>query len=101
MLFEIDIYWVKTAGMDPARVMEELGPRAPLVHVKDGPADQIDSPMVAVGTGSLDIPGILHAGEGFSETHIVELDRCATDMLTAVRESYRYLTSEGLARGNK
>ncbi len=101
VLFEVDIYWVKTAGLDPARVLEELGARAPLVHVKDGPADQIDSPMVAVGTGSLDIPGILHAGGLHSETHIVELDRCATDMMTAVRESYRYLTHAGLSKGNE
>jgi hypothetical protein len=30
---------------------------------------------------------------------IVELDQCATDMLEAVAKSYRYLVSEGLARG--
>ena len=32
---------------------------------------------------------------------IVELDDCATDMMQAVRESYAYLTAEGLAEGNK
>jgi len=30
---------------------------------------------------------------------IVELDSCATDMMTAVRESYRYLVSNALAEG--
>jgi sugar phosphate isomerase/epimerase len=101
VLFEIDIYWVKTGGQDPVLVLEELGDRAPLVHVKDGPADHKDSIMVAVGQGSLDIPAILHAGEPQTETYIVELDRCATDMMTAVRESYHYLTRNGLSRGHK
>jgi hypothetical protein len=32
---------------------------------------------------------------------VVELDECATDMMTAVEHSYRYLTSKGLARGNQ
>jgi hypothetical protein len=32
---------------------------------------------------------------------VVELDRCATDMTEAVRGSYQYLTSNGLAAGNK
>lgn len=101
VLFEVDLYWVKTAGGDPAQVLSELGPRAPLVHVKDGPADIIESPMVAVGQGSLDFPTILPAGEAHTEVHIVELDRCATDMLTAVKESYEYLTGNGFSRGNK
>ena len=32
---------------------------------------------------------------------IVELDSCDTDMLQAVAESYRYLTTHGFARGRK
>jgi sugar phosphate isomerase/epimerase len=101
VLFEIDTYWVKTAGADPAQVLAELGPRAPLVHVKDGPADHPDSPMVAVGRGTLDFSEILPAGAPHTEAHIVELDRCETDMMAAVRESYAYLTENGLSSGFK
>jgi sugar phosphate isomerase/epimerase len=101
VLFEIDLYWVKTAGRDPAQVLAELGPRVPLVHVKDGPADKVESAMVAVGQGSLDFPAIFRAGAPYSEVHIVELDRCDTDMLTAVAESYQYLTSNGYSTGKK
>ncbi|MBT7864437.1 MAG: sugar phosphate isomerase/epimerase, partial [Gemmatimonadetes bacterium] len=32
---------------------------------------------------------------------IVELDRCETDMVEAVKKSYDYLVGEGLAAGNK
>jgi hypothetical protein len=32
---------------------------------------------------------------------VVELDACATDMMRAVEDSYKYLTEAGLAEGNK
>lgn len=98
--FQIDTYWVKVAGHDPAQVVKDLGSRTPTLHIKDGPANQED-PMVAVGDGVMDVPAIIAAGEGATEWLIVELDRCATDMVQAVQKSYSYLTGEGLARGNK
>ncbi len=98
--FEIDTDWVKTAGVDPVAVIQELGARAPLLHIKDGPTGR-DLPMVALGDGIMNIPGIVEAAENTAEWMIVELDNCATDMMEAVEKSYRYLTAEGLARGNK
>ena len=88
-LFEIDTYWVKTAGMDPVSIIKELGKRAPLLHIKDGPCEQ-GKPMTAVGKGKMDFPPILKAAN-FAEWLIVELDSCATDMLEAVEESLTYL----------
>jgi sugar phosphate isomerase/epimerase len=96
--FELDIYWIQTAGADAAGIVKRFGRRAPLLHVKDGPAVQ-DAPMTAVGQGTLDIPGIVAAGRGATEWLIVELDHCATDMMTAVAESYGYLVNEGLGHG--
>jgi len=100
VLFELDVYWIQTAGVDPQSVVAELGSRAPLLHIKDGPAVQ-DAPMVAVGSGVLDISTIIAAGQASTEWLIVELDRCATDMVTAVTQSYQYLVGGGLARGTK
>jgi sugar phosphate isomerase/epimerase len=100
VLFEVDVYWVKTGGVDPAVLVKELGQRAPLLHLKDGPC-LIDQPMVALGDGIVDLPGVVKAGEGSAEWLIVELDQCATDMLEAVKKSYRYLIEKGLAHGNK
>ena len=98
--FEIDTYWVQTAGVDPARVLGELGPRAPLLHIKDGPAAK-GMPQLAVGSGVLDFPTILRAGGGATQWLIVEMDECATDMLDAVAESYRYLAEEGWGHGRE
>jgi sugar phosphate isomerase/epimerase len=98
--FEIDTYWVKVAGQDPSQVITELGSRVPLLHIKDGPADKIESDMTAVGEGVMDWDAVIGAGKS-AEWLIVELDRCATDMLEAVGKSYTYLTEKGFARGSK
>ncbi len=98
VLFQIDTYWVKVGGGDPAEVVRTLGSRSPLLHIKDGPANQ-EAPMTAVGAGVMDVPAIVQAGAGATEWLIVELDRCATDMMAAVKESYDYMIGEGLARG--
>ncbi|MCA9964567.1 MAG: sugar phosphate isomerase/epimerase [Anaerolineales bacterium] len=100
IFFEVDTYWVTTAGLDAAEVVREFGSRAPLLHIKDGPANT-EEPMLAAGQGVMDFPRIIAAGEANTEWLVVELDRCATDMLTAVSQSYSYLTQKGLARGNK
>ena len=100
VFFEVDVYWVQTAGQDPAQVVRRLGSRAPLLHVKDGPC-QIDAPMTALGDGVVNIPSVVSAGAGTTEWLVVELDRCATDMMEAVRKSYQYLIGKGLGRGNK
>jgi|YNPNPStandDraft_1061719.scaffolds.fasta_scaffold15616_2 sugar phosphate isomerase/epimerase len=86
---EIDTYWVKTGGVDPVQAIQEAGPRATLLHIKDGPANTSD-PMVAVGEGVMDFPAILRAAT-HAEWLIVELDRCATDMAEAVAKSVKYL----------
>ncbi|MDH7487355.1 MAG: sugar phosphate isomerase/epimerase [Anaerolineae bacterium] len=97
IFFEIDTYWVRTAGLDPAAVVKELGQRVALLHIKDGPAVK-GAPMVAVGEGVLDFPAIVQAADS-AEWLIVELDECATDMMEAVDKSYRYLSK--LQRGGR
>ncbi len=98
VLFEVDAYWVQTAGPDPAEVIAQLGPRAPLIHLKDGPCTRKDD-MQALGEGSTDFPAIIAAGGSNVDWWIVELDRCATDMVEAVEKSYTFLTQKGFARG--
>jgi sugar phosphate isomerase/epimerase len=100
IFFELDTYWTKVAGADPVAWIKKLGPRVPLLHIKDGPGGQ-QEPQVAAGEGIMDIPALIKAGEGQTEWLIVELDRCATSMLEAVEKSYNYLAGEGLGRGNK
>jgi sugar phosphate isomerase/epimerase len=90
VLFEIDTYWVKVAGYDPIQAVQEMGNRAPLLHIKDGPGEK-RKPNLPVGSGIMDIPAIQLAGKGKTEWWIVEFDHCETDILDAVKKSYQYL----------
>ncbi len=96
--FELDMYWIHVAGQDPAETVAAFGARAPLLHVKDGPGVK-EADMTAVGQGVLDVAGIIKAGGDYTEWLIVELDRCGTDMLEALENSYRFMAANGLARG--
>ena len=100
IFFELDTYWAQTAGHSPVELIQNLGARVPLLHIKDGPTTR-EGDMVAAGEGVMDIPAIVRAGEAHTEWLIVELDRCATDMMIAVEKSYQYLVSSGLGRGNR
>jgi sugar phosphate isomerase/epimerase len=91
VLFEVDTYWVKVAGLDPAAVVAELGARAKFLHLKDGPGTR-EAPNTALGTGILEIPSVVKAAR-FMETPIVEFDRCAGDILADLKQSAEYLKS--------
>ncbi len=92
VLFEIDTYWVQTAGTDATSVVRELGDRAPLLHLKDGLLKR-DLPMVAVGDGHMDFAPLVAAGAPHTKWLIVELDSCAGDMMHAVARSIFYLNN--------
>jgi len=94
VLLEVDTYWAAVGGQDVPQLLARLGDRVRYLHVKDGPVTR-DDPMTAVGQGHMPVAEILAAAPR-AEWHVVELDRCATDMLTAVRESLEWLTSQGL-----
>jgi sugar phosphate isomerase/epimerase len=106
IFLELDVYWVRAAGLDPVTALKELGARVRRLHVKDGPGtvpapgSHEAAPQTAVGSGALDIPAVLAAAP-YAEWHVVELDECATDMFEAVEESYHYLTRHGLSRGRE
>lgn len=93
IIFELDLYWAKVAGQNPADALKKFGARVPLVHLKDGPADAIESPMVAAGEGTIDFGAIFDAT--VAEWGFVELDRCATDMQEAVTRSAAYFNANG------
>lgn len=97
VFFEIDTYWAQVAGVDPQAVVGALGPRVPLLHIKDGPG-QHGQPMLPLGEGIMDLPRLLSSAVS-AEWLIVELDEYAGIMLDAVRRSHAYLVGSGLASG--
>ncbi len=91
--FEYDVYWAQNSGVDPVAAVKELGKRAPLLHLKDGPTTPREAGMTALGEGIVDIHGIVEASRKTADWWIVELDRSDNDMMQAVEKSYTYLKS--------
>ena len=81
-------------------VVRQVGARAPLIHLKDGWLEPRGD-MAAVGHGVMNVPELVDATAETADWYIVEQDRSNNDRLDAVRQSYDYLTSNGLARGKK
>jgi sugar phosphate isomerase/epimerase len=95
VVLEVDTYWAAVGGQDVPALLGRLGDRVRYLHVKDGPVTR-DDPMTAVGAGRMPVAEILAAASS-AEWHVVELDQCATDMMTAVGESLAWLAAHGLA----
>jgi sugar phosphate isomerase/epimerase len=109
VLLEVDTYWAAVGGALSPRgttppnppgagvpaLLGRLGDRVRYLHVKDGPVTK-DDPMTAVGAGRMPVAEILAACPA-AEWHVVELDCCATDTLTAARDSLTWLVGRGLA----
>jgi sugar phosphate isomerase/epimerase len=96
VILEVDTYWAAVGGQDVPALLGRLGDRVRYLHVKDGPVTK-DDPMTAVGSGRMPVADILAACPS-AEWHVVELDRCATDMITAIGDSLAWLARTGLAR---
>jgi len=104
--FQVDIFWVRVGGADPADVIGRLAPRVVSLHLKDGvelPASAAEAGFVnvPVGEGVVDPgPAVAAAARSTSvEWLIVEFDHVAGPPLDGVRRSARNLLDAGLARG--
>ena len=96
---QFDIYWLVTGGADPVKYIKKYAKRIYSIHIKDGPCDRVN-PQTVVGKGKVDVAAAVKAAEKTSaKWGIVELDRSEGDMLTAVRESFRYLADHQLGLG--
>ena len=104
IFFEMDTYWVKVAGHYPANIITKLGSRAKFLHIKDGPALYNDKlaidnpdPMTAVGKGTQNFPAIIKAANGNPNFLVIEMDKTATDVFEALKESFDYMINNKLA----
>jgi len=93
---EIDVYWITAGGGDPAQWIRWVGPRQPLVHVKDmSVLPDRTQRFAPVGDGNLNWPKVLEACRAVGvEWYLVEQDDtyeedpfdCLGRSLTALRK---------------
>ncbi|MCS7308850.1 MAG: sugar phosphate isomerase/epimerase [Armatimonadetes bacterium] len=91
---ELDTYWVKHGGEDPAEYIRKYAGRVPLLHLKDMAQD---GSFAEVGYGILDWDSIFRAAEEAGvKWAAVEQDTCQRPPLESARLSLEFLKSKGL-----
>jgi sugar phosphate isomerase/epimerase len=95
--FEADVFWISAGGADPVKLMSQYPGRFWFTHLKDmakGSApdregEVPDSASVVLGTGTIDIKGIVAAGAAAGvEIHYLEDE--SPDVLRQVPKSVAY-----------
>jgi sugar phosphate isomerase/epimerase len=85
--FEIDMFWTTHADREPVEVMDTFGSRCKTVHVKDM-VNKEDKEMTEVGTGLLDLKGIIEKAKSSGyEWVVIEQDRIKIDGYDSVKIS--------------
>ncbi|NDI36554.1 sugar phosphate isomerase/epimerase family protein [Chengkuizengella sediminis] len=97
LVAELDLFWVKKAGLDPIQYLSSLKNRCPIIHVKDMTNDNRKT-FAEVGHGIIDYPSIFEMAEQMGiKYYIVEQDVCERSPLESVKMSIDYLKSIGIA----
>ncbi len=99
--YEIDVFWAKAGGADPAAVIEKMKGRVPFLHVKDmkkgltypagSSSNSTDDANVPVGTGQIDWPAVLRAAMK-SGVQVYYLEDESPDPFAQIPVSLRYLS---------
>lgn len=113
--FEIDSFWSTNKGREDAvEMFRKFADRTILLHLKDGICTQqagggemvnglldMKVDLLPLGTGNLPIKEIVANLPEAVKTIVVELDYCNVEMFKAIEQSYKFMTENGLAAGNK
>jgi sugar phosphate isomerase/epimerase len=93
---ELDTYWVKRGGEDPADYLNRLHGRCPLLHIKDV-EDSEEQFFAEIGEGTLDWDAIFRAAEAAgTEWLVVEQDRSRRPIFESIAISFRNLQKMGV-----
>jgi sugar phosphate isomerase/epimerase len=100
---EMDCYWITQAGYDPVQMLNRLGRRVRMLHIKDRKPgfppsfDMSDSSahFTEVGTGGINWPAVLATAKKLDiEHYFIEQDRIQGSAIDSLRASYTYLRKE-------
>ena len=98
--FEMDCYWVTQAGQDPVAMLQMLGKRVRMLHLKDRqrgfpPSQELNKSaehFTEVGNGTIDWNSVLSSAERLGIEHLfVEQDESERSAVESLRISYAHL----------
>ncbi|GGL97562.1 sugar phosphate isomerase/epimerase family protein [Nakamurella endophytica] len=94
VVVELDMYWARRGGADPAEVAGRLGDRLRFVHLRDSRRESSGATVqVPIGEGDIDWRRALAANPA-AVWHLIELDDLPGDPFDGARRSFEYLTAQ-------
>jgi sugar phosphate isomerase/epimerase len=97
LAFELDVGWATAAGVKPVALIERLGDRLPVVHLKDvrvDPAAPRGGRPVDLGAGDVDLRGCRRAAERAGVEWLVFEHDAPGDPEQSVRDAASWLQDE-------
>jgi sugar phosphate isomerase/epimerase len=100
VFYEMDCYWITQAGLDPVQMLNRLGRRVRMLHIKDRKPgfpfsnDMNDSSahFTEVGAGAIPWAAIVDTAKKLQiEHYFIEQDHIDGPPLESLRASYNYL----------
>lgn len=97
LAFELDVGWAAAAGADPVALVDRLGDRVPILHLKDVRLDR-EAPRgarpVDLGEGDVDLRGCLRAARRTGVEWVVFEHDAPIDPTASVRDAAAWLDIE-------
>jgi sugar phosphate isomerase/epimerase len=90
LVLEVDTYWVAVGGQDPVAVLERLGDRVKLIHIKDGPLNTDNKAQLPAGQGKVAVLDVIAAAKSL-EVGVIEFDDYSGDIFEGIAESLAFL----------
>ncbi|WP_223301739.1 sugar phosphate isomerase/epimerase [Haladaptatus sp. R4] len=84
---ELDLGWTVAAGRDPVALIDSLGDRTPLVHVKD----TLDGEPVELGEGDVDLSACVNAARNAGTDWLVYEHDAPSDPLASLAHGAEHL----------
>jgi sugar phosphate isomerase/epimerase len=100
VFLEMDTYWIAQAGRDPVLLLNQLGKRVRLLHLRDRKADSPTSQALddsaehftEVGSGTIQWRPLLALAQKLGiEHYFVEQDKSDTSSMDSLKTSYTFL----------
>lgn len=90
--FELDTYWAYVAGLDPIKVIDRLGDRVKMIHLKDGMSNGEGRPL---GAGTAPVKAVRDYAASIGLDIVVESEDCWPSGREEVSRSMEYLKTIG------
>ena len=91
---ELDCYWATYANLDPRTIIEKYGDRVVSLHIKDMVEENGEKRSIEIGSGVLDIDGLLKVGNQFDvQWFVVEQEKFDGDPMDSSKVNIDNLKS--------